>query len=65
MPFIKQIWKQVGGASSPTPFMLVGEDDPKSNVARTFKAPKVVSTVVPKEEVHTEVKKVYIKVINL
>jgi hypothetical protein len=65
LPFIKQIWKQVGGASSPTPFMLIGEDDPKSNMARTFKAPKVVSTVVPNDEVHTEVKKVYIKVINL
>src|SRR6185436_8304796 len=28
LPFIKQIWKQVGGASSPTPMFLVGEDNP-------------------------------------
>lgn len=65
LPFIKQIWKQVGGASSPTPLFLVGEDDPKSNMARNFKAPKVVSIIVPKESVPAEVKKVYTTVIEL
>lgn len=59
LPFIKQIWKQVGGASSPTPMFLVGEDDPYSNIARNFKAPRVVSTIVPKETIPDEVKKVY------
>lgn len=65
LPFIKQIWKQVGGASSPTPLMLVGEDEPSSNMARTFKAPKVVSTIVPNNNVPEEIKKVYVKVIKL
>ena len=65
LPFIKQVWKQVGGASSPTPLMLVGEDDPQSNLARYFKAPKVVSSIVPKDTVPEEVKKVYVKVIDL
>ena len=55
----------MGGASSPTPLMLVGEDDPQSNLARYFKAPKVVSSIVPKETVPEEVKKVYVKVIDL
>ena len=64
LPFIKQVWKEVGGASSPTPLMLVGEDDPQTNLARIFKAPKVSSSIVPKEEVPTEVKKTYIKVTN-
>lgn len=59
LPFIKQIWKQVGGASSPTPLFLVGEDNPQSNLARNFKAPRVISTIVPKETIPTEVKKVY------
>jgi hypothetical protein len=59
LPFIKQIWKQVGGASSPTPMFLVGEDDPKTNLARNFKAPRVISTIVPKESIPEEVKKVY------
>ncbi|MDX1591284.1 MAG: hypothetical protein R3283_04940 [Balneolaceae bacterium] len=62
LPFTKQVWKTVGGASSPTPLFLVGEDDPSSNRARNFKAPKVVSSIVPKEEVPAEVKKVYVTV---
>lgn len=65
LPFIKQIWKQVGGASSPTPLFLVGEDDPRSNLARNFKAPKVVSTIVPRESVLAEVRKIYTTVIEL
>ena len=62
LPFIKQVWKQVGGASSPTPMMLVGENDPETNMARIFKAPKVSSSIVSKEEVPEEVKKTYNKV---
>jgi hypothetical protein len=61
LPFIKQIWKQVGGASSPTPMFLIGEDKPQSNLARNFKAPRVISSIVPKETVSDEVKKVYSK----
>lgn len=64
LPFIKQVWKEVGGASSPTPMMLIGEDDPQTNMARIFKAPKVSSTIVSKEEVPEEVKRTYIKVTN-
>ena len=62
LPFIKQVWKEVGGASSPTPMLLVGEDDPQTNMARIFKAPKVSSSIVRKEEVPEEVKKAYTKV---
>ena len=65
IPFVKQIWKEIGGASSPTQIMLVGENDPASNASRVFKAPKVVSTIVSKEEVPEEVKRVYVKVVKL
>ena len=65
LPFIKQIWKQVGGASSPTHLFLVGDDDPKSNLVRNFKAPKVVSTIVPGDNIPAEVKRVYTTVIDL
>ena len=65
IPFVKQIWKEIGGASSPTQIMLVGENDPASNASRVFKAPKVVSTIVPKAEVPEEVKRVYVKVVKL
>jgi len=63
LPFIKQIWKQVGGASSPTPMFLVGEDDPHTNLARNFKAPRVISVIMPKETIPDEVKKVYGQVV--
>ncbi len=63
LPFIKQIWKQVGGASSPTPMFLVGESDPQSNLARNFRAPRVTSSIVPKETIPMEVKKEYSKLI--
>jgi class 3 adenylate cyclase len=59
LPFIKQIWKQVGGASSPTPMFLVGEDDPRTNLARSFRAPRVISHIIPKETIPAEVKRVY------
>ncbi len=64
LPFIKQVWKEVGGASSPTPMMLIGEDDPQTNMARIFKAPKVSSSIVSKEEVPGEVEKTYGKVVK-
>jgi hypothetical protein len=63
LPFIKQIWKQVGGASSPTPMFLVGDDNPHTNLARSFKAPRVISSIMPKENIPTEVKNVYSKII--
>lgn len=63
LPFIKQIWKQVGGASSPTPMFLVGDDNPQTNLARNFKAPRVISSIVPKEAIPGEVKKVFSKVV--
>jgi hypothetical protein len=65
LPFIKQIWKEVGGASSPTPILLVGEDDPDTNMSRIFKAPKVSSSIVPKQEVPEEVKKTYLRVTSI
>jgi len=65
LPFIKQVWKSVGGASSPTPIMLVGEDDPETNRARKFKAPKVVCTIVPKQNVPDEIKRVYTHVLKM
>ncbi len=65
IPFIKQVWKSVGGASSPTYLMLVGEDEPATNLARSFKAPKVVTTITSKKDVAAEIKKVYTHVINL
>lgn len=64
VPFAKQIWKEIGGAESPTPLMLVGEDEPKTNLSRKFKAPKVYCTIVSKSVLSDEVLKLYKQLSN-
>lgn len=61
IPFIQQVWKMAGGASSTTPLLLIGDDGLESNVNLEFKAPKVVSKVVAGDLVALEVKATYDK----
>lgn len=56
LPFVQQVWKKVGGASSHTPILLVGDDDPESNKGKEFNAPKVVSLIVSGELIPLEIK---------
>ncbi len=58
LPFVKQVWKMVGGAASTTPILLIGEDDPTTNRLRTFKAPNVLSQVLAHGRIPEEVKRV-------
>jgi hypothetical protein len=62
LPFTQQIWKRVGGASSHTPILLIGDEDPESNINKKFKAPKVVSLIVSGELVPLEIKVQYDKI---
>jgi hypothetical protein len=62
LPFTQQIWKKIGGASSHTPILLIGDEDPESNMNKKFKAPKVVSLIVSGELVPLEIKVQYDKV---
>jgi hypothetical protein len=59
IPFIKQVWKEVGGAKARNQFVLLGEDDPKTNLLRSFKAPKVISRIVGKTQITHEIKNIY------
>ena len=58
LPFVKQVWRLVGGAGSVTPILFVGEDDPAHNKMRGFKAPKVISSIRPHLDVSAEVLRV-------
>jgi hypothetical protein len=58
LPFVKQVWRLVGGAGSATPILFVGEDDPAQNKLRGFKAPKVISSIRPHLDVSAEVLRV-------
>jgi hypothetical protein len=64
LPFTQQIWKKVGGASSHTPILLIGDEDPESNANKKFKAPKVVSLIVAGELIPLEIKVQYDKVLE-
>ena len=61
LPFVKQVWRLVGGAASPTPILFVGEDDPKENGLQKFMAPKVVMSIQPHQAVSDEVQRVFQK----
>jgi hypothetical protein len=64
LPFTQQIWKKIGGASSHTPILLIGDEDPETNVNKKFKAPKVVSLIVAGELIPLEIKVQYDKVVE-
>jgi hypothetical protein len=64
LPFVQQIWKKIGGASSHTPILLIGDEDPDTNMNKKFKAPKVVSLIVSGELIPLEIKVQYDKIIE-
>jgi hypothetical protein len=64
LPFTQQIWKRIGGASSHTPILLIGDEDPESNTNKKFKAPKVVSLIVAGELIPLEIKVQYDKALD-
>lgn len=65
LPFAQQVWKKIGGATSHTPILLIGDEDPDTNLNKTFKAPKVVSLIVAGELIPLEIKVQYDKVLEL
>lgn len=64
LPFAQQVWKKIGGATSHTPILLIGDEDPDTNMNKTFRAPKVVSLIVAGELIPLEIKVQYDKVIE-
>ena len=65
LPFAQQVWKKIGGATSHTPLLLIGDEDPDSNMNKTFKAPKVVSLIVAGELIPLEIKVQYDKILEM
>ncbi len=64
LPFTQQVWKKVGGASSHTPILLIGDEDPEDNMTKKFSAPKVISLIVAGELIPLEIKVQYDKIIE-
>jgi hypothetical protein len=62
IPFAQQVWKKIGGATSHTPILLIGDEDPETNVNKKFKAPKVISLIISGELIPLEIKVQFDKV---
>lgn len=61
MPFIQQIWKMTGGASSKTPLLMIGDETGNENSA-PFNAPNVINKKASLNLVPLEIKVVYDKI---
>lgn len=59
IPFIKQIWKDIGGAKAPNFFALVGDEIPETNAFRNFKAPRVISRITGGNRIAEEIRSIY------
>jgi len=56
LPFVQQVWKKIGGASSPAPILFIGDANVPVNQNVVFDAPKVISQVVLQEIIPIEIK---------
>jgi hypothetical protein len=56
IPFAQQVWKKVGGATSHTPILLIGDENPDTNMGKKFNAPKVISLIIAGELIPLEIK---------
>jgi len=64
LPFTQQIWKKIGGASSHTPILLIGDEVPHENKSIKINAPKIICLVVAGELIPLEIKVQYDKAIG-
>jgi hypothetical protein len=64
LPFAQQVWKKIGGATTHTPILLIGDEDPDTNLNKKFAAPKVISLIVSGELIPLEIKVNYDKVVE-
>lgn len=62
LPFTQQIWKKVGGAASHTPILLIGDEDPSTNIGKKFTAPKIISLITAGDLLPLEIKVQYDKI---
>jgi hypothetical protein len=64
IPFIKQVWKDIGGAKAPNFFALVGDEIPEINAFRNFRAPKVISRITGGHRIAQEIRSIYMELQN-
>ncbi len=65
IPFAQQIWKNIGGAATQTPILVIGDQNPETNKEKRFKAPQVTSMIVQGELIPLEIKVQFDKIIEM
>ncbi|MBN1250527.1 MAG: hypothetical protein JXR51_14875 [Bacteroidales bacterium] len=55
-PFVKQVWKKTGGASSNVPILFIGDENVAENEHIDFEAPNVTSIKVANDIIPIEIK---------
>ncbi len=65
LPFAQQVWKKIGGASSHTPILLIGDENPDTNSNKKLRVPKVISLIVAGELIPLEIKVQFDKVVDV
>ncbi len=64
IPFVQQVWKKIGGASSKTPILLIGDANIEENLSVAFDAPMVTTQIVAQELLPIEIKVQYDKLVE-
>jgi len=64
LPFAQQLWRNIGGATTHTPILLIGDTDPEENIGRKFIVPKVISLIIDGELIPLEIKVQYDKTVS-
>lgn len=65
IPFVQQVWRKIGGASSEIEILLVGDADMPLNSTEIFDVPKVHSMTMSKDLIPLEVKVHYDKIVGV
>jgi len=63
-PFVKQVWKEIGGASSEVPILFIGDANVEENSNITFDAPNVISVKTASDIIPIEIKVQFDKLIE-
>ncbi len=56
LPFVQQVWKRVGGASSDVPILFIGDSSVEENEKIEFEAPLVTVQIIAAELIPLEIK---------
>ena len=55
-PFVKQVWKEIGGASSNVPILFIGDSNVEKNKGVEFDVPNVISVKTANDIIPIEIK---------